>query len=84
MRLEVLSSVNELTETYTELFTTIPNDKNAPSLTSSSQLSSIPNTLNKVEENNNLSTKDDLINLVLQLQIDIKNFKVLSTKYHKM
>ena len=37
--------------------------------------------MNKVDENNNLSkNKDDLFNLVLQLQNDIKNLKTSSAK----
>ena len=65
MRLEILSSVNTLTETHADLFTTIPNDNDTSSLTSSLQLSSISKTLNKVEENSNLSHKDDLFNPLL-------------------
>ena len=64
MRLEILSSVNTLTETHADLFTTIPNDNDTSSLTSSLQLSSTK-TLNKVEENSNLSHKDDLFNPLL-------------------
>ena len=65
MRSEVLSSVNAWTETHTDLFTNPANATDISCLTSSSQLSSISNTLNKVEENNNLSHKDDLFNLIL-------------------
>ena len=77
MQFEVLSSVDALTGMHADLFTTIPNDANTPSLPSSSQLSSISNILNKVEENNN---KDDNFNLILQLQNDITNLKTSSTK----
>ena len=70
----IFRSVNTLTETHVDLFTIFPNDVDTPSLTSSSQLSSISNTLNKVEGVNNLSNqKDELSNLVLQLQNKIKN-----------
>ena len=44
MRSEVLSSLNALTETHSDFFTSIPNDTNTPSLTKSSQLNSISNT----------------------------------------
>ena len=67
MRSEVFSGVNALIEAHTNLFTNIANETDSPSLTSSLQLGSILNTLTKVEENNNLSHKDDLFNLVLQL-----------------
>ena len=46
MRSEVLSRVNALTETHTDLFTNSANETETPSLTSSLQLSSISNTLN--------------------------------------
>ena len=67
MTSDVLSSINALTETNIDVITNIANETDSPSLTSSLQLGSILNTLTKVEENNNLSHKDDLFNLVLQL-----------------
>ena len=73
MRSKVLSSENALTETHTDLFLTIQNDNDT-------QLSFVSNSLKKVEENNNLSNKDHLFNLVLQLQNDIKNLKISLTK----
>ena len=73
MRSEVLSNVNASTETHADLFTTLLNDTDTRSLTSSAELSSISNTLNKVEEINNVShNKYDLFNLVIQLQNDKK------------
>ena len=59
MRLEVISSVNVLTEAHAGLFTNIPNDANTLSLTSSSQLNPVLNTLNKTEEAYNLSNNKD-------------------------